>query len=64
LKGIHELEGVNIAKVALDMGINDKLRQAKDFSTQVECIPETRLLLLFIVSILLSQMSTKGNIEE
>jgi hypothetical protein len=47
LDGIRELEGINIAKTILDMGINDKLRQAKNFSTQVESIPETRLLPLF-----------------
>lgn len=44
LKGIRELEGVNIAKTVLDMGIDDQLRQTKNFSTQVESIPETRLL--------------------
>ena len=47
LKGICELKGVNIAKPVLDMGINDELRQAQNFSTQVESIPETRLLPLF-----------------
>jgi hypothetical protein len=47
LKGIRELEGVNIPKPVLDMGIDDKLRQAKNFSTQVESIPESRLLPLF-----------------
>jgi hypothetical protein len=47
LKSIRELEGVNIAKPILDMGINDKLRQAQNFSTQVESIPETGLLPLF-----------------
>ncbi|SRR6266436_376514 len=44
LKGVRELEGVNIAEPVLDMRINDKLRQAENFSTQVESIPETRLL--------------------
>ena len=47
LKGIRELEGVNIAKPVLDMGIDNELRQAQNFSTQVESIPETRLLPLF-----------------
>jgi hypothetical protein len=47
LKSVRELEGVNIAKAVLDMGINDKLRQTQNFSTQVESIPETRLLPLF-----------------
>jgi hypothetical protein len=47
LKSIRELKGVNIAKPVLDMGINDKLRQAQNFSTQVESVPETRLLPLF-----------------
>jgi hypothetical protein len=30
LKGVRELEGVNIAKTVLDMCINDKRRQAKN----------------------------------
>jgi hypothetical protein len=47
LKSILELEGVDIAKLELDMGINDKLHQAQDLLTQVESIPETRLLSLF-----------------
>jgi hypothetical protein len=47
LNSIRELEGINVAKTVLDMGINDKLRQAKNFSTEVESIPETRLLPLF-----------------
>ena len=47
LKSIRELEGVNITKPVLDMGINDELRQAKNFSTQVESIPKARLLSLF-----------------
>jgi hypothetical protein len=47
LKGVRELEGVNIAKAVLNMCINDKLRQAKDFSTQVKSISKTRLLPLF-----------------
>jgi hypothetical protein len=44
LKGVRKVEGVNIAKTVLDMCINDKLRQAKDFLTQVERIPKTTLL--------------------
>ena len=44
LKGVRELKGVNIAKTMLDMCINDKLRQAKNFSTQVRSISKTRLL--------------------
>jgi pyrimidine operon attenuation protein/uracil phosphoribosyltransferase len=47
LKGIRELEGVDIAQPVLDMSINDELRQAQNFSTQVESISETRLLPLF-----------------
>jgi hypothetical protein len=47
LKGTRELEGVNIAKTVLHMGIDNKLRQVQNFSTQVESIPETRLLPLF-----------------
>lgn len=44
LKGVRELESVNVAKTVLDMCINDELCQAKDFPTQVESIPKTRLL--------------------
>ena len=47
LKGIHKLEGIDIAKPVLDTGINDKLCQAQNFSTQVESIAEMRLLLFF-----------------
>jgi hypothetical protein len=44
LKSICELKGVNVAKTVLDMGIDNKLCQAENFSTQVESIPEPRLL--------------------
>jgi len=47
LKSIRELEGVNVTKTVLDMGVNDEFRQAKNFSTQVESIPKARLLSLF-----------------
>jgi hypothetical protein len=47
LKGIRELEGVNIAKPVLDMGIDDELRQAQNFSTQVKSVSETGLLAFF-----------------
>jgi hypothetical protein len=47
LKSIRELERVDVAKTVLDMRINDELRQAKNFSTQVESIPKARLLPLF-----------------
>jgi hypothetical protein len=47
IEGVRELEGVNIAKTVLDMCINDKLRQAKNFLTQVKIISKTRLLPLF-----------------
>jgi len=33
LQGIRQLEGINIAEAVLDMGINDELRQTKNFST-------------------------------
>jgi hypothetical protein len=49
LKGVRELEGVNIAKTVLDMCINDKLRQAKN-STQVKSISKTRLQVLIALS--------------
>ena len=47
LEGIGKLKRVNISKPILDMGVDDKLCQVKNFSTQVESIPKTRLLPLF-----------------
>jgi hypothetical protein len=35
---VHKLEGVNIAKPELDMGIDDKLCPAQNFLTWVESI--------------------------
>lgn len=43
LKGIGELERVNVSKTELDMGVDDKLGEAQNFSAQVEGISETRL---------------------
>ena len=51
MEGIGELKRVNISKSILNMSVDDKLCQAKNFSTQVESIPKTRLL-LFVVSVL------------
>jgi hypothetical protein len=61
LEGIGELKRVNISKPILDMGVDDKLCQAKNFSTQVESIPKTRLLLLFRSKRPKSQSSIQGN---
>jgi hypothetical protein len=47
LKSIRELEGVNVAKTVLDMGIDDEFCEAENLSTQVESIPKARLLPLF-----------------
>jgi len=33
LKSVRELEGINVAKTVLNMGIDDELCQAKNFST-------------------------------
>ena len=46
LKGICELECVDISEMELDMRIDNKLRKAQNFSAQIECISETRLLTL------------------
>lgn len=41
LKSVGELEGVDIAQAELDVGVDDKLRQAQDLATQVEGVSET-----------------------
>ena len=46
LDGIGELECVDIPETVLNMGVDDELGQAKDFSTQVEGVSETRFLSL------------------
>ena len=47
LNGISELECVDISKAVLDVSINDKLGQTKNFSAQVEGISEARFLSFF-----------------
>jgi len=44
LDGIGKLEGVDISETVLNMGVNDELGQAKDFSAQVEGVSEARFL--------------------
>jgi hypothetical protein len=46
LEGIRELESVDIAKTELDVSINNKFRQTKNFTTEMERIPEAGLLAL------------------
>ena len=41
LESIGELERVDIAQAELDIGVDDKLCQAQDLATQVECVSET-----------------------
>ena len=41
LESIGELERVDVAKTELDVGVDDKLRQAQDLATQVEGVSET-----------------------
>jgi len=44
LDGISELESVDISETVLNVGVNDKLGQAKNFSAQVEGVSEARFL--------------------
>jgi hypothetical protein len=37
LKTIRQLKGVHVIETVLHMGIHDQLRQAQNFTTQVEC---------------------------
>lgn len=46
LQCIRELESINIAETELNMGIDHELGEAKNFTTQVESISETRLFTL------------------
>ena len=64
LKRVRELEGINIAKAVLDMCINDKRRQAKNFSTQVKSISKRDFFRSFVFSVLLSQSSIQDKFEE
>ena len=47
LERIGQLEGVDVSETELHMRIDNQLRQTQDFSAQVECISETRLLSFF-----------------
>ena len=44
LQTISQLEGVHITQSVLHMTVNHQLRQTQNLTTQVESIPETRLL--------------------
>ena len=44
LDGISELESIDITETVLNVGVNDKLGQTEDFSTQVEGVSETGFL--------------------
>jgi len=46
LDGIGELEGVDVPEAILNVGVNNELGQTKNFSTQVEGVPEARFLSL------------------
>lgn len=41
LQCIGKLEGIDIAKTELNVSIDDKLGEAKDFATKMESISET-----------------------
>jgi len=47
LDGISKLESVDISETVLNVGVNDKLGQAKNFSAQVESVSEARFLSFF-----------------
>ena len=47
LQSISKLESINVTKTELNIRIDDKLSQTKDFSTKVERISETRLFAFF-----------------
>jgi hypothetical protein len=44
LNGIGELEGIHVSETILNMSVDDKFSQTKNFSTQVEGVSETRFL--------------------
>lgn len=46
LKGICELECVDVSETELDMSIDDELCEAQDFSAQMEGVSKTGLLTL------------------
>jgi hypothetical protein len=46
LECVCELEGVDVAEAVLDVGVDNELRETKDFTTQMEGVSETRLLAL------------------
>jgi len=46
LQSIGQLECIDIAEPKLYVGINDKFSKTKNFTAQMECISETRLLTL------------------
>ena len=41
LNGVGELKGVDITETELYVGVDDQLRQTKDFTAQVEGVSET-----------------------
>ncbi len=56
---VCKLEGINIAKPELDMGIDDKLCPVQNFSTWVESILKWDFFCSFMVSILLNEIVNK-----
>jgi hypothetical protein len=47
LKSIGELERVDVPQPELDVRVDDQLGESKDFTTQVEGVPESRLFAFF-----------------
>lgn len=44
LERIGQLEGIDVTKAELNVGIDNKLSETKNFAAQVEGISKTRLL--------------------
>jgi hypothetical protein len=47
LKGIGQLEGINIAETELNIGVHNQLRKTKDFTAEMEGVSESGFLSFF-----------------
>lgn len=63
LQSIGQLEGIDIAEPKLYVGINDEFSKTKNFTTQMECISETRLLTLLGCECPGQEMSRKAKLQ-
>ena len=55
LKSVGKLKSIDVSKTILDVGVHNKLRESKNFTTQVERVSKSRFLAFFR-----SQRSTKS----